>query len=277
MPELPEVETTLRGIQPFVKSQKIIDVIVRHPSLRWPIPGNINKVLKNQVINDIQRRGKYLLFKTKLGTLILHLGMSGSLRVLNNAEPPQKHDHIDVKLANHYILRLRDPRRFGAFLWTEQDPNEHSLLKNLGPEPLNSEFTAQYLWQKLQNRKAPIKSLIMDSKMVVGVGNIYATEALFAAGIHPLLPAQNLSLEKCSVLVKEIKKILRAAIKQGGTTLKDFQHGEGKPGYFKLHLKAYGRDGLPCLKCSNPLKEIRLGQRSTVYCPKCQKLNRKTC
>lgn len=271
MPELPEVETTLRGIEPHIENQKITHVVVRHHGLRWPIPADIANILKNQTIESLERRGKYLLFKTRKGTIILHLGMSGSLRILTQDTPAQKHDHLDLVFANHKTLRLTDPRRFGAFLWTEADPSQHELLKHLGPEPLSKNFSAEYLWQRARARKAPIKSFIMDSKIVVGVGNIYATEALFAAGIHPKLAAGKISVSRYSVLVAEIKKILRAAINQGGTTLKDFMNSEGKPGYFKFHLKAYGREGLPCVKCSTKLKEIRLGQRSTVMCPKCQK------
>lgn len=271
MPELPEVETTLNGIKPYSEQQKITAVIVRHHGLRWPIPKNINTLVKNQLVQIIERRGKYLLFRTTKGTIILHLGMSGSLRVLTQPTPAGKHDHVDIEFANHKILRLTDPRRFGAFLWTEEDPYFHPLLKHLGPEPLSKEFSGKYLWQRAQKRKVPIKSFIMDSKIVVGVGNIYASEALFAAGIHPESPTGKISAERFEVLVKEIKKILRIAIKKGGTTLKDFLKSDGKPGYFSQHLKVYGRAGLPCVECGTELKELRLGQRSTVVCEKCQR------
>jgi len=271
MPELPEVETTLNGLKPYIEQQVIANVIVRHLNLRWPIPADLKKHIINQKIIGAERRGKYILLKTKVGTIIIHLGMSGSLRILTSGVPPKKHDHVDLEFSNNKVLRLTDPRRFGAFLWTSDDPLNHPLLKNLGPEPLNRVFTGKYLWERAQGRKVAIKSFIMDSKIVVGVGNIYATEALFNAGIHPALAAGKLSQTQYETLVHAIKAILRFAIKQGGTTLKDFLQSDGKPGYFKLHLKAYGRNGLPCLNCKKTLKEIKLGQRSSVYCPICQK------
>ncbi len=271
MPELPEVETTLRGIIPHIKHQLIDKVSVRQARLRWPIPIEIKKLLPKQTIIHAWRRGKYILLGTTAGTLILHLGMSGSLRILTHFTPPQKHDHVDIEFANKKILRLTDPRRFGAVLWTLENPLQHSLLKHLGPEPLSKNFTAAYLQQRAQKKKVAIKSFIMNSKIVVGVGNIYATEALFAAKINPEISAGKLSLARYEILVKAIKKILQAAIKQGGTTLKDFLDSDGKPGYFKFYLKVYGRANLPCVNCKTTLKEIRLGQRSTVYCPKCQK------
>jgi formamidopyrimidine-DNA glycosylase len=272
MPELPEVETTLKGIEPFIKHQKIRSVTVRHPTLRWPIPTNLEQSIKNQTVSHLSRRGKYLLLHMAKGTLILHLGMSGSLRILAEAQPPKKHDHIDIKFSNGHILRLTDPRRFGAVLWTEDPLDEHVLLKNLGPEPLTSNFTGKYLKKLAEGRKIAVKSFIMDNKIVVGVGNIYATEALFAAKIHPETPAKIISEQAYGILVREIKKVLKAAIKQGGTTLKDFSDSQGKPGYFYLQLKAYGRAKQPCFICKSPLNEIRLGQRSSVYCSKCQPL-----
>lgn len=271
MPELPEVETTLNGIKPFVLKQKIDDIIVRHHGLRWPIPTDIKCTLMNQVIQNVWRRGKYLLFTTTKGTAILHLGMSGSLRILTHPTPAKKHDHIDIVFGNHKYLRFTDPRRFGAFLWTTEDPLLHPLLAHLGPEPLDKHFTGAYLWQRAQKRKMPVKSFIMDSKIVVGVGNIYAAEALFAAGIHPKKAAGKISLAQYEVLAAAIKKILKAAIKKGGTTLKDFVNSDGNKGYFSIHLKVYGRGGLPCPQCKTTLKEIRLGQRSTVYCKMCQR------
>lgn len=270
MPELPEVETTLAGILPYLKQQTILRVIIRHWHLRWPIPRNIENLLKNQLVTGITRRGKYLLFHTSIGTIILHLGMSGSVRIITTNTPPKKHDHIDIELSNQMVLRYTDPRRFGAFLWTTEPPEEHPLLRELGPEPLGKNFTSRYLQQRAKGRKVPIKSLIMNSKIVVGVGNIYATEALFAANINPNTLAKDLPLTAFTRLTTEIKKILRAAIKQGGTTLKDFSQSDGKPGYFKFHLKAYGRKNLPCVRCKTILIECRLGQRSTVYCPTCQ-------
>jgi len=273
MPELPEVETTLRGIKPHIEHHKIVCVTIRHHGLRWPVPLDINKYLQDQVVTTITRRGKYLLFQMAKGTLILHLGMSGSLRMLTCFSAPQKHDHVDILFDNQMILRFTDPRRFGALLWTENDSQQHELIKHLGPEPLSRAFTSDYLYSRAKGRKVPIKTFIMDNKTVVGVGNIYATEALFAAGIHPKMLAGNLKLAGCQRLVTEIKIILRAAIKQGGTTLKDFVGSTGKPGYFKFHLKAYGRGGLPCIRCKTLLQEMRLGQRSTVYCGRCQKIS----
>lgn len=270
MPELPEVETTLRGIQPHIKSQTIAKITVRHHGLRWPIPKTLPAKLKGQSVKSIQRRGKYILLSLPNGTLILHLGMSGSLRILTHDTPPQKHDHLDIIFKNNKILRLTDPRRFGACLWTEEDPALHPLLKHLGPEPLENDFNTDYLWAKAQKRKVGIKTFIMNSQIVVGVGNIYAAEALFAAGIHPNTPTCAVSKVKLGQLVKAIKNILQKAIQKGGTTLKDFVDSDGKPGYFKMELKVYGRKGLPCTKCKTLLEELRLGQRSTVYCRKCQ-------
>jgi len=271
MPELPEVETTLNGIKPFIINQKINSVIIRHYGLRWPIQSDMETVLHGQIIKKIIRLGKYLLLTMPRGTLILHLGMSGSLRIVNDKIPAGKHDHVDIHFANHQCLRFRDPRRFGAMLWTEADPSKHPLLAQLGPEPLGTTFTAQYLWQRAQKKKVNIKAFIMDSKVVVGVGNIYANEALFAARINPKKAAGKISLADYKKLVLAIKKVLKAAIKSGGTTLKDFVHGEGKKGYFKVKLKVYGRGGKPCLTCGTTLKENRQGQRTTVFCPVCQR------
>jgi len=271
MPELPEVETTLRGIKPHIEHQLIKDIIIRHYQLRWPVPRDLQDKLKHKKIKKIERRAKYLLISVAEGTIILHLGMSGSLRILAQPLLPKKHDHIDIEFENKKILRFTDPRRFGAFLWTEEDPALHPLLKNLGPEPLDKSFSAQYLLKRAQGRKVPVKSFIMDNKIVVGVGNIYATEALFIAGINPKHPADKISLEQYKKLVKTIKAVLLYAIKQGGTTLKDFLNSDGKPGYFINKLKAYGRAGLSCVKCHTTLKSIYIGQRNTVYCEKCQK------
>lgn len=272
MPELPEVETTLRGIQPHIENQRIKQVSVRHYALRWPVPENIHLLLKGQTVQQLERRGKYILLKTQKGTVILHLGMSGSLRILlQPALSAGKHDHIDIEFANKKLLRFTDPRRFGAFLWTEDNPDLHPLLKHLGPEPLSKHFSGAYLWQRARYRKTTIKTLIMDSKIVTGVGNIYAAEALFAAQIHPETLACRITEEHLIALVTAIKTILKAAIKKGGTTLKDFMKSDGKPGYFAFHLKVYGRAGLPCINCKTVLIDIRLGQRSTVYCPHCQR------
>jgi formamidopyrimidine-DNA glycosylase len=274
MPELPEVETTLCGIKPHIVHKVITNVIVREHRLRWLIPSNFKKILVGQAVQKVWRRGKYLLIDLASGTIILHLGMSGSLRILNSAIPAKKHDHVDIIFSDKLCLRLTDPRRFGACLWATGDPLEHSLLINLGPEPLSAKLTGSYLQSRAKSRKVPIKSFIMDSKVVVGVGNIYATEALFAAGIHPEMAAGQVSLTRFEALVVAIKTILKSAIKQGGTTLKDFLHTDGGKGYFKVYLKVYGRGGLPCLECKSTLIEIRLNQRSTVFCTKCQRSGR---
>lgn len=271
MPELPEVETVKRGVKPHILNEKIASVVIRHPRLRWPIPADLDEKLRNQIVLTVERRAKYLLIGTAKGTLIIHLGMSGSLRIVKADTPPKKHDHVDIQFKNQLSLRLTDPRRFGAVLWTDDDPLTHTLLATLGPEPLSDAFTGLYLWKKAQKRKSTVKTFIMDNHIVVGVGNIYAAEALFEAGISPKKPAGKIPLEKYESLTKAIKNILQSAIKQGGTTLKDFVNSEGKKGYFRIHLKVYGRKNLPCEQCQTTLKEIRLGQRSTVYCPTCQR------
>lgn len=270
MPELPEVETTLRGIRPHIIGQKIANVIVRQPTLRWPIPTDLKHQLKDQVVLKLSRRGKYLLFEFKTGTLILHLGMSGHLRILLEPISPQKHDHVDLCLENKKCLRFTDPRRFGALLWTSAHPLSHSLLSSIGPEPFAAAFNGDYLFQQSRKKTLAVKSLIMDSKIVAGVGNIYATEALFKAHIRPHAPAGKLSMEQYQALAAAIKHILKKAIKKGGTTLKDFLKSDGAPGYFGIQLKVYGRGGKPCLRCKTILTALRIGQRSTVYCKKCQ-------
>ena len=272
MPELPEVETTLRGVAPYITQQTIAKVVVRQYQLRWPILPNIQQILTGKTIVDSGRRGKYLLLKTSQGAIIIHLGMSGNLRILTKAVAANKHDHVDIVFHNKAILRFTDPRRFGAFLWAEGDPCDHALLKNLGVEPLTRQFSGQYLASLARGKIVSIKSFIMDSKIVTGVGNIYAAEALFAAGIHPQSPAGSISINHLEKLVKAIKKILQHAIKRGGTSLKDFLNSEGKPGYFSNQLKVYGREGLPCVGCGQLLQLMRIGQRSTVYCGDCQPL-----
>lgn len=270
MPELPEVETTLRGIQPFIEKQTIQKVTIRRPCLRWPIPKAHLQQLIGYRINQLKRRGKYLLLYTDLGTVILHLGMSGRLQVLNKSVKATKHDHIDIVFNNDCLLRFTDPRRFGALLWTDDDPQCHPLLKNLGIEPLTRHFNAQYLQTQLKNKKIAIKSALMDQHIVVGVGNIYISEALFMAGIHPTIPAQNVSPLQLKQLVTAIKNILRRAIKKGGSSIKDFLNSLGKPGYFSQELQVYGRAELPCLRCQSILQLITIAQRSTVYCSHCQ-------
>jgi formamidopyrimidine-DNA glycosylase len=271
MPELPEVETTLRGTKPHIEHKMIEQVIVREHQLRFKIPTQLSKKLSGKKIKKVIRRGKYLLFLIDQGALILHLGMSGSLRVLKNNVPPKKHDHVDIVFADQTRLRFTDPRKFGTLLWVANGPLLHPLLAKLGPEPLTKDFSAKYLFAMGKNRAICIKSFIMDSKIVVGIGNIYATEALFLARIGPSQMTKTVSIERLDTLVKAIKKILREAIIQGGTTLKDFVNSDGKPGYFVNKLKVYGRSGKPCVVCQLPLVSVRIANRNTVYCENCQR------
>lgn len=271
MPELPEVETTRRGIEPHLLQHTVKQVIVRQNQLRWPVPKNLNKTLTNKRVLQLDRRGKYLIISFENGHLLLHLGMSGSLRITPPNTAPRKHDHIDWVLESDHCLRFHDPRRFGSVHWTKDSPYEHPLLIKLGPEPLDTEFSGQHLFNKSRKRKAAVKNFIMDSHIVVGVGNIYASEALFLAGIKPSQPAGNISLIRYDKLAKAIKKILRAAIKQGGTTLRDFVNEQGNPGYFKQKLNVYEREGEKCKNCNSRIKKITLGQRSSYFCPRCQR------
>jgi len=271
MPELPEVETTRRGISPHIIGKKITGITLRNASLRWPIPNDLNEKIQNKKVKSVERRGKYLLLAVANGHVIIHLGMSGSLRIMQNADAPQKHDHLDIHFGKNLALRYNDPRRFGAVLWTDEPLVEHRLLHHLGPEPLTENFNADYLFTRSRKHTQPIKSWIMDSKVVVGVGNIYANESLFNANIHPLKSPQEISLKQYQTLVSEIKRVLSHAIERGGTTLRDFVGGDGKPGYFAQELNVYGRGGLPCLKCNKILTEKRVAQRSTVYCVECQR------
>jgi len=271
MPELPEVETTLRGLAPHLLKQRVADVVIRHPQLRWPIPKDLPRLLRGKTIRSLRRRAKYLLLEFDHGTLILHLGMSGSLRFLPARAPAEKHDHFDLVLDGGQLMRLRDPRRFGAVLWHEGDVNAHPLLAALGPEPLEKDFDAASLYQATRKRSAAIKLVLMDNHVVVGVGNIYANEALFRAGIRPQLAANKLSRERCAKLVRSIQEILHAAIKLGGSTLRDFVNSSGEPGYFQQHYFVYGRAGEPCRKCGATIKQIKQGQRSSFYCPHCQR------
>ena len=271
MPELPEVETTRRGIQPHAQGEVVSAVVLRDRRLRWPVPPHLPDTLKGATVRNISRRGKYLLFSFDEGTLIVHLGMSGSLRVVTPADPVRKHDHVDIRLTSGAILRYNDPRRFGCMLWSEGDPGQHELLRHLGPEPLEPGFDAAGLYRLSRGRKASVKTFIMDSHVVVGVGNIYANEALFLAGIHPTRPAGRISIMRYQRLVDAIRQVLAAAVAQGGTTLRDFVGGDGKPGYFRQQLNVYDRGGMPCRTCGSTLREIRLGQRTTVFCVACQR------
>lgn len=271
MPELPEVETTRRGIEPHIKGRCIADVVVRQSRLRWTIPRGLKQKLAARRIDSVGRRAKYLLLGFDNGTLILHLGMSGSLRIVDAASEAGKHDHVDIVLDNGKALRLTDPRRFGAVLWTNTTPSEHELLASLGPEPLSDDFDGEYLFRRSRGRKNSIKQFIMDGKIVVGVGNIYASESLYLAGINPKRAAGKVSRERYLRLAEAIKAVLSAAIEQGGTTLRDFVGGDGKPGYFAQKLNVYGKEGEPCPACGTAIKQIVLGQRSTYYCPLCQR------
>ncbi|UUM30487.1 bifunctional DNA-formamidopyrimidine glycosylase/DNA-(apurinic or apyrimidinic site) lyase [Vibrio japonicus] len=269
MPELPEVEVSKMGISPHLLGETVQSVTVRTKKLRWDIPQEL-ELLEGQVIRNISRRAKYLIVQTDIGSTIIHLGMSGSLRVLDADFAPGKHDHVDIKLTNGKVLRYNDPRRFGAWLWCE--PNEsHQVLSHLGPEPLTDEFNPEYISAKAKGKRVAVKQFIMDNKVVVGVGNIYASESLFSAKIHPLRATGTLLMSEWSCLVTEIKQVLTTAIAQGGTTLKDFSQADGKPGYFAQELKVYGRAGLPCVNCGCDIEELKIGQRNTFFCYKCQK------
>lgn len=270
MPELPEVETTRRGIAPYLEGKHVVEVVIRQSRLRWPIPAAIRKKLPGQKIERVDRRAKYLLAHTQVGTAVMHLGMSGSLRVLKADAPIGAHDHYDWRLDSGKILRFTDPRRFGSLLW--QAPGETlEILANLGPEPLDDAFNGDYLWRRSRGRSAAVKLFLMDQNIVVGVGNIYASEALFAAKIHPRRAAGSVSRTRYQRLVDETKRVLNYAIRRGGTTLRDFISPDGVPGYFEQELFVYGRAGEPCKVCGTPIRNITLGQRSTFFCPHCQR------
>lgn len=272
MPELPEVETSRRGIEPHILNKKIKDVVIRQYKLRWPIPRSLPAKITSQKLIQVARRGKYLLLHfDKAGTVIIHLGMSGSLKICTASTPAEKHDHIDFIFSNKKVLRLTDPRKFGCVLWTNKPIEEHKLFNKLGPEPLTDDFDADYLYSQSRQRRCSIKTFIMNSHVVVGVGNIYASESLFMSSINPLRKAGSLSKPRCEKLVTAIKQILKAAIKQGGTTLRDFTREDGKPGYFAQQLQVYGRANEPCPSCDKVIKQISQQNRSTFYCTNCQK------
>ncbi len=270
MPELPEVETTRLGLLPALQHQLLQQVVVRNPRLRWPVPGDLGSRLSGQTLRQIARRGKYLLFDFGAATQIVHLGMSGSLRLTTASEPAALHDHLDWLFCNGAVLRLRDPRRFGAVLWTS-DVASHPLLAHLGPEPLTDDFDAAWLHAQCQRRNSAIKQVIMDGHVVVGVGNIYASESLFHAGIRPAMAARRLSRPACARLVEAIKRVLTAAIAAGGSSLRDYVGSQGDLGYFQLQTRVYDRAGLPCKVCARPIRRIVQGQRATFYCPQCQR------
>jgi len=271
MPELPEVETARRGITPHLIGRRIDRLIVREHRFRLPIPSDLPKILQGRVIENVRRRGKYLLINVSGGTLILHLGMSGSLRVVPHERPPERHDHVDLVLPEGVALRFTDPRRFGLLVWTTEDPLKHSLLAHLGPEPLDPEWDGMALWSVAKGRQVAIKGLLMDARIVVGVGNIYANEVLFMAGIHPTRPAGRIAAARYTRLADAVKDVLKQAIEQGGTTLRDFVAEDGRPGYFSQSLRVYGRSGMPCLSCGGAIREIRQLGRATYYCPYCQR------
>lgn len=270
MPELPEVETTLRGIAPYLVGRTVQAVTVRQRQLRWPVPAALLSELPGHRIEDVTRRAKYLLLKAEAGTVIIHLGMSGSLRLLSPDTPPTPHDHVDIVLGTSHCLRLRDPRRFGCVLWTRTNPERHRLLRALGPEPLSADFNAEYLFRQSRGRVCAIKAFIMNSRIVVGVGNIYACEALFRSGIHPGRGAGRIALGRYGRLASSIKSTLSEAIDAGGTTLQDFVGSDGKPGYFRPALLVYGQAGGPCPNCGLPIRKQVRNQRSSFYCPRCQ-------
>ncbi len=271
MPELPEVETTRRGIAPSLEGRRILGAVVRERRLRWPLPPGFEALVTGRLVRAVRRRAKYLLIDTDAGTLIAHLGMSGSLRILDAGTPALPHDHVDLLLDSGRLLRFNDPRRFGCLQWVTGDARLHPLLASLGPEPLGVDFDGEYLWRRARGRRVAIKLFIMNAQVVVGVGNIYASEALFRAGIRPGTPASRVSRVRMERLVAAIRGVLEEAIRVGGTTLRDYVNPDGMPGYFRQRLFVYERGGEPCRRCRTPVRHIVQGQRSTYYCPNCQR------
>jgi formamidopyrimidine-DNA glycosylase len=270
MPELPEVETTLKGIQPALESRRIIEIRVRNPAMRWPVTEAVKQACGQRIVG-LRRRAKYILIELETGGLLLHLGMSGSLRICGEAEAPRKHDHIDVVVGSGNCLRFNDPRRFGLFTWWDPPAREHPLLRDLGPEPLEPHFSGQYLRDTSRGLRVAVKNFIMNGKVVVGVGNIYASEALYMAGIHPTRAAGRISASRYQGLAEAIQDVLRRAIEHGGTTLRDFLNSDGNPGYFAQELLVYDREGHPCFQCQALIRRKVIGQRSSYYCPRCQR------
>ncbi len=271
MPELPEVEITRRGIEPRVVARRVARVVARERRLRWPVSARLLRELPGARIEAVERRAKYLLVRTDRGALIAHLGMSGSLRIVPFDAAPNAHDHVDIVLEDGACLRLTDPRRFGSLHWTTADPERHRLLARLGPEPLDAGFDGEMLYRGARGRRASVKAYLMDSRRVAGLGNIYANEALFLAGVHPARPAGRLSRARWARLAAAVHRVLAEAIAAGGTTLRDFQASDGRPGYFTRRLRVYGRAGEPCPRCGAPIRQARQLQRSTFYCPRCQR------
>jgi formamidopyrimidine-DNA glycosylase len=271
MPELPEVETVRRGLAPLLVGRRVARVLLRVPALRWPIPADLPTLLAGQSILAIDRRAKYLLLHFNHGRAIVHLGMSGHLRLVAAGSEPQKHDHLDLEFTDGSCLRFNDPRRFGAFLWTTDDPLRHPLLAALGPEPLADELDGAWLYRRSRGRRGAVKPFLMDQQIVVGVGNIYASEALFRAGIDPARAAGKIGQERYERLAAAVRAVLGEAIAAGGTTIRDFEGTDGRPGYFARQLQVYGRAGEPCPACRQPIRSVRLGGRSTFFCGRCQR------
>jgi len=271
MPELPEVETVKRGIEPHVRGRRVTGVRLREARLRWPVPGAVASDLPGQRIHGVTRRAKYLLLRLDHGHLLIHLGMSGTLAVVAAGLPPGRHDHVDIELNGSICLRFHDPRRFGSVLWTTEPPRRHRLLQNLGPEPLGDEFHGGYLYAQSRGRRLAAKSFIMDSRIVAGVGNIYASEALYRAGIHPTRPAGRISQQRYDALAAAVRATLAEAIELGGSSLRDFRDGHGKPGYFVPRLRVYERQGEPCSTCGRPIRRRVIGQRASYFCVACQR------
>ncbi len=269
MPELPEVETTRRGIEPHVVDATVTRVVIRERRLRWPVSRDVDRKLPGSTVTSIDRRAKYLLLNTPVGTAMMHLGMSGSLCVVDTGTPAGVHDHVDLELDSGRTLRFRDPRRFGSLHWTA-DPRSHRLLRDLGPEPLGGDFGGHYLWRLSRGRRVSVKQFIMNAQVVVGVGNIYASEALYLAGINPRRAAGRIAEHRYVMLADSIREVLEKAIRAGGTTLRDFYGGNGEAGYFQQQLEAYGREDEPCRRCNTPITAIVQGQRRTYYCKRCQ-------
>lgn len=276
MPELPEVETTRLGLLPHVKGKTVKDLVVRESRLRWPVPDGLRRTLSGRVVRDIHRRGKYLLFDcakagNDSGHLLVHLGMTGTLRVMPQETTVRRHDHVDIVLTDGSQVRLNDPRRFGAVLWLEGEPEAHPLLANLGVEPLLPAFGGDVLFRASRGKSVAVKQFIMDSHVVTGVGNIYANEALFHAGIHPARASGRISRQRYDLLAESIRSTLKRALNAGGSTIRDFRGSNGESGYFQLDYRVYGRAGEPCMSCGAAIRQLRQGQRSTFYCPACQR------
>lgn len=270
MPELPEVETTRRGIEPLLQKQTISNIIIRQRKLRWPIPRSLNQKLSGQEIHGVLRRAKYLLIDTSAGYLLIHLGMSGHLRIVAESTPTKKHDHFELVLTNGKSLRFNDPRRFGAVLWAGVQPEKHKLLVDLGPEPLETTFTGSHLYARSRRRSRAVRDFLLDGKIVAGIGNIYANEALFNAGIRPTRAAGSISQARYITLAQAIRDTLTLAIKAGGSSIRDFRQSDGKPGYFQQQLHVYGRDGQPCQQCHRKIRALTLGGRRAFFCTHCQ-------